>query len=358
MMIPPAALRARYNAWWQNKQAGRPLILQITAPVSGTGEYSGSMNDPVAPFTKTQAVIERLEDELANTLTFGDAYPVVFPVSTGLAAIEAAYLGCPYHILPFENTAWTEPLPPSWVENPVIAVDESNSWWQMTQELLEQCAAHFSNRAQIGLPDLQGGGEVLALLRGTQKLLLDLIDRPEYIVPTISQINLAWLYYYQRCCEIIHTHTDGYVDWLMAFSDRPAFTVECDFSALISPAMFRRHFLPALCQQVDMLDRSIYHLDGPEQIVHLDMLLRIQNLNAIQWVASPKKPSPLDWIQLFQRIQAGGKNLVLGCPPEMVLPLLKQISPEGVLLSIRCASAEEAERLYVDIELEYPSVVR
>ena len=56
------------------------------------------------------------------------------------------------------------------------------------------------------------------------------------------------------------------------------------------------------------------------------------------------------WVPLLRRIQAAGKLLVADCEGSEVLPLLSQLRPEGLLLSTRCGSEEEADELLAQVE--------
>jgi 5-methyltetrahydrofolate--homocysteine methyltransferase len=240
---------------------------------------------------------------------------------------------------------------------PNLSVDPGNFWWQATQRLLAEACQSSHGRYVISIPDLQGGGEILALLRGSEALAYDLVDQPEVIAPAIAAINRAWLEYYQACYEIIHRWQPGYVDWLGIWSDLPAVTVECDYAVMVSPRMFARHFLPGVEQQVGMVARSVFHLDGPGAIPHLEHLLALPGLRAIQWVPTPDRPSPLQWIPLLRRIQAGGKGVVAACSPQEVLPLLQALNPQQVILTTTCATPVEADALmsaiYQQIKQEY-----
>ena len=53
------------------------------------------------------------------------------------------------------------------------------------------------------------------------------------------------------------------------------------------------------------MPRSIYHLDGPGEIPHLDMLLDIPRLNGIQWVAGAGKAALTDpcWFDMYKKMQ-------------------------------------------------------
>ena len=348
--------RLRYEAWWQGELLDRPLI-QLTAPSRPDALEPAPQDETelLEWFTDPGRVILRLEGELACTYYVGDAFPVAFPVSGNLAAIEAAYLGCPYRVQPLSNTAWASPIIDDWDRRLPLRVQDDNWWWQRSQLLLETGARRAAGRYTVGIPDLQGGGEILALLRGTDRLAVDLVDDPRYILTAVDEVNQAWLYYYNRCFEIIHRHQEGWVDWLGVWSDRPAVTVECDFNAMISPRMFNRYFLPAVEQQCAWIGRTIFHLDGPGALPHLEALLGVRSLSGIQWVPGAGKPPMSEWVPLLRRIQAAGKLLVLGCEPWEAERLLRELRPEGVLLQVVCASPGEADALLGKVEGIFPS---
>jgi hypothetical protein len=310
-------------------------------------------------FTDPAIVLPRLERQVASTYYAGDAFPWIDPLSQGLAAIQTAFLGAPYRIDPVSLSGWTEPLFDDWGSRPRFEFDPKNPWWQACQRLLYEGSQRSQGtpgqppRYVISIPDLQGGGEILALLRGSEQLALDLFDCPEQIAPALEEINRSWLAYYQACYEIIHQYQPGYVDWLGIWSERPGVTVECDFSVMVSPRMFQRFFLPALAQQVEMIERTVYHLDGPGQLPHLDAILDLSKLRAIQWIPTPDRPAILDWIPLLQRIQAAGKGVVVACEPDEVLPLLDALDPYELILTTGCPSASEADDLLLAVQKRF-----
>jgi 5-methyltetrahydrofolate--homocysteine methyltransferase len=344
-------IRQRYESWWERTLAPPVLpIVRITAP-NPTFPMHASQPASTNPqalrewFTDPAIVLPRLERQVASTYYAGDAFPWIDPLSQGLAAIQTAFLGAPYRIDPVSLSGWTEPRFDDWKTRPQFGFDPENSWWQACHSLLHEGARRSMDRYVISIPDLQGGGEILALLRGSEQLALDLFDCPEQIAPALEEINRSWLAYYQACYKIIHQYQPGYVDWLGIWSEKPAVTVECDFSVMVSPRMFQRFFLPALAQQVEWIARTVYHLDGPGQIPHLEAILDLSRLRAIQWIPTPDRPAILDWIPLLQRIQAAGKGVVVACEPDEILPLLDTLNPYELILTTSCASAFEAEEL-------------
>jgi hypothetical protein len=332
----------------------RPLV-RVTAPRVPVAPIAAP-RDPAALFiwlTDPDLVLPRLEARIAATYTCGDAFPWADPLSQGLAAVQAAYHGAPYSVDPDTLTGWAGTLFEDWSKRPHFVPDIKNPWWQATLRLLDAGARLGGERWCAAIPDLQGGGEILALLRGSELLALDLVDRADEIGLAVAEINAAWWYYFQECYGAIHRWQPGYIDWLGIWSDAPAATVECDYMVMVSPRMFERFFLPGVAEQVEMVERSLFHLDGPGAVKHLDMLLALPRLRGIQWVPTPERPRPADWLPMFQRIQAAGKRVVLNCGAGDLMNLFDALKPELLLVDVTCSSPQEADELTQAVERRY-----
>jgi len=91
----------------------------------------------------------------------------------------------------------------------------------------------------------------------------------------------------------------------------------------------------------------MFHLDGTHCMKHLDALLEIEALDAIEWTPEPTVPGGGDpcWYDLYRRILSAGKSVqVLAPKPEEVGPLLDAIGTDGVMLLV-WGTEEDAERL-------------
>ena len=344
---------ARMQAWWEGAVLDRPALL-VKSPRDGLSraEWDALQSpDGVPPdqvldwFTNVDQVVERGNRIVDSTFWGGETFPVVYPVATRMVAITAAYLGCPYTLDPVSHTGWAEPVIDDWDDRDPIAFDPHSRWWQVSRQLLDAAAQMAPGRYYVGMPDLNAPGEIVALLRDTQRLAFDLIDNPDPILPAIAEANLAWYRYWQAANGIVHQWVDGHFYWMGLWSDVASADLQCDFNVLISPQMFDRYFLPALEQQTRWVERTIFHLDGSGAICHLDSLLSLPRLNGIQWVPGDGKAPMHKWMPLLRRIQARGKSLVLFCQPWEVEKLLDGLEPEGLLLSTTCDSEEEARDL-------------
>ena len=344
----------RINAWWNGEIIDRAVVM-ATAPRDGVNlqQYKrlfaaqGQTHAELMEwFTNEEKVIQRLETYVNSTYWGGEAIPHVLPVSVYLVAITAAYLGCPYRIVPDSFSGWAEPVISDWNQVPRLAFNPDNEWWKISQRLLHAVASRAQGKYYIGVPDLNAPGEVLALLRGTEAFSYDLTEMDWGIFKkTLADINFAWLRYWQACTGIIHQYVDGYMFWIGIWSDRPSIDLQCDYSIMISPKMFDEIFLPAIEQQTQWVERTVYHLDGPGAIRHLDSLCSLPRLSAIQWVPGAGAAPMSQWLPLLRRIQTKKKLLALSCEPWEVEALVTGLEPEGLLLSVNCESEEQVRDL-------------
>jgi len=110
--------------------------------------------------------------------------------------------------------------------------------------------------------------------------------------------------------------------------------LQCDFSVMISPRHYEKFVLPELEECTSFYDNSTYHLDGQEQIRHLDLILSVKRLDNIQWTHVAGQPQMSNFINVFQRIQRAGKGLVLAPDLEEVPVLLKNLSHKGLIIVV------------------------
>ena len=118
---------------------------------------------------------------------------------------------------------------------------------------------------------------------------------------------------------------------------------------MIGPDEFAEFVLPDIETQCKKLDYAVYHLDGPDQLPHLDMLLDIPDLRAIQWVPGSGNPQNEDprWFPLYEKILGKGKGLILQCWDDYtnIPKTLEAIPKAGVLCSAWMPTKESGQAL-------------
>ncbi len=165
----------------------------------------------------------------------------------------------------------------------------------------------------MGMPDLGGVMDVAATLVGTEELLIDLYDEPEEVKRLIGELETAWYAAFHDCAAILKPQ-GGYSNWSGIASRRPGYIVQSDFCYMLSNPMFREFVLPTIRRDTERLDRVIYHLDGAGELTHLDDLLALPGLAAIQWEPGAGHPFGIHWIDVYSRIEAAGKQAWLTAP--------------------------------------------
>jgi hypothetical protein len=141
------------------------------------------------------------------------------------------------------------------------------------------------------------------------------------------------------------TGVEGSIQPYGCWSPGRTMGIECDVSCMVSPSAYKELFLPPLVEIMRTVDHRAYHLDGPGALKHLDTLLGLPELDAIQWVPGAGREEITQWIPLLQHIQAGGKAVLVHPRPQEVEPLLRELRPEGLCMRVECETEGEAREL-------------
>jgi 5-methyltetrahydrofolate--homocysteine methyltransferase len=347
--------KQRFNAWWKGEKLDRP-ILQICCPRANSAGakdvFSGTQRMCSDKWTGWNLVnnlgnpapaIAAFEDACRNTAYLAEAFPNLW-INLG-AGVQAAYMGCSPRIMP--DTVWFED-PKSWEQIwDMTEFNPENKWWNYTLQIADEATAAAKGKFVVGTTDLGGILDIAASMRGAQQLLVDLIECPGNVHELRLSIQSLWKHYHGELEKTLRESMDGSAAWMGLWCQGTWYPIQCDFSAMISPDMFREFALPDIIEHCRYLDHAIYHWDGPGQIPHLDLLLGIEELNGIQWVPGDGQPGCEDpkWFPLYKKILAAGKKLVLAVRPEGIRRLLRKIPSQGLLIAAWCNSENEANEL-------------
>ena len=125
--------------------------------------------------------------------------------------------------------------------------------------------------------------------------------------------------------------------------------VQCDFSVFIGNSMWREFVLPGVEEEVNYLDHCFYHLDGKQQLMHLDDLLALPNLDGVQWVPGAGEPAMFArcWRYILKKIlHAGKKVIVYGVMDfDIVKDVHNDIGAQGVVYQIQGRTHDEMQAI-------------
>ncbi len=340
----------RLEAWWHQAVIDR-VCIQVTAPRNEP--WWDAERIPVPPRPATwEAYWTDLDYRLAAnaesmraTYYGGEALPI-FHGNLGPDLFACFFGATPIFASP--ETTWVAPIITDWDHAPTFRIAPQNRWWRLQLEFMRRAKAESQGRWAIGVPDTHSNGDCLAALRGQANLATDLYDQPERVKAALEQVLAACLYAYDAYFELLDPeHAGGSTsDWAGLWGSGRTNVIQCDYLAFLSPRMAEEFIMPSLAAEARALDHCVYHLDGPECLPHLDLLLEIKEIQAIQWVPGDGHRSMIQWIPLLKRIQAAGKSLQLNATfPHEIQTLMEELRPEGLLFVCSCTSELEAKAL-------------
>ena len=341
-----AETQERFERWWHREPTDRPLM-NIEAPRDaplGDTAPPEEPKDPARKYMDLDYLIQRSRSALERNDFGSDAFPEV-SADFGPGSL-ALYLGSEPTFRP--DTVWYKPCIESLEKTPLPEYDPENRWLRAHLDLFRKLRDAFGADAHLVIPDIIESTDILSAMRGPATFLYDIMDRPEQCHRWLKRINSLYQVHYDAFYDIVKDDTGGSA--FTAFHIwGPARTVkvQCDFSAMISPDQFGEFFIPYVRQQIERLDRVLFHLDGPNCIGHVDQLLKLERLHAIQWVSGAGAASHDNerWHPLYEKILKGGKGLHVWLPAQAVEGFIRRFGARGVYILTSVKSAREAREL-------------
>lgn len=340
-------VRERLTAWWNGGDIGRPAML-LTAPREEPVEHVEALPEPEGWVTHYSTTDFDYRVNLSARACVGTHYlaEAVPTVAPDLAPnCLALFLGC--RGIEMSDTCWCRPC----IDSPETArfdYGPDNFYWDFCHRLGREQLRIGRGKCLIQFPDLIEGLDTLAAMRGTDKLLIDLIERPDWVHAALRQITDRYFRYYDVLYGLFHDEVGGSIYWAWAPGRMAKF--QCDFSAMISPAMFGEFMVPVLNEMCERVSYCMYHWDGPGALPHHDHLLSIPRLAMIQWTAGAAAAPPADpvWWPYYHKTFEAGKKVFIGIGSIEQLKALKRefgAHFKQFLLALGAKSLEQADEI-------------
>ncbi|MBR0048669.1 MAG: homocysteine S-methyltransferase family protein [Prevotella sp.] len=338
--------KRRYIDWWNHKG----IVLNMWEHFQEGVSPHADVPMPPPPRDLNQKWFdpewraEYLDWYVAHSSLMADILPVA-NTQLGPGSL-AAILGGVYEA--GQDTIWIHPRPVADgfpVDDIVFNPDHPN--YQLHKALLRACKEKAKGHYYVGMPDLMEGLDVLAAIEGTDKVLLDTVMRPEVVERQVAQINDIYFKVFDELYDIIREGDEMAFCYFSSWAPGKMSKLQSDISTMISQDDFRRFVQPFIREQCQKIDYTLYHLDGVGAIRHLDALLEIDELNAIQWtpgVGEPQGGSP-KWYDLYRKILDNGKS-IMACwvTLDELRPLLDHIGGDGVHIEMDFHNEREVEQ--------------
>jgi len=339
------ASKRRMDAFWAREIVDRPVVqFTLYKPEPERVPLPASAHaTPADRWLDAEFQAEWALADLSNRLFLGDSMPVAWP-NLGPDAFAALY-GCPLEFGDY-GTSWSRPILHDWNAADDIQLDWNSPYLRKLNEMTDALLEVGKGRFITGLTDLHPGGDCLAALRGPQNLAIDLITHPDEVKAMLARIEVDYFAVYDLFYQRLRAAGLPITTWTPLVSDGKYYLPSNDFSIMISRDMFQEFFLPGITRECQFLDHSLYHLDGPGALRHLDCLLDIPELDAVQYVPTAGDAAFAKWAWVYRRIQDAGKGVQVTCEIGEINQVMEMLRPEGVYLVVDgVASQEMAETL-------------
>ena len=340
---------ARQDAFWSREIIDRPVVAASVHCINP---------DYPHPPAKTWAserdrwmdgdyIAEIALHRVMNTDYIGDALPTAWP-NLG-PEVFSGFFGCELEYGP--DTAWSVPCIHDWADADNVQFSDDNFYWKKLEEMTDALLEVGRGKFYTGITDIHPGGDCIAAFRDPVNLNIDLIESPEQVKTMLERVTQTYFRVYEHYYHKLTSHGQAISCWMAMVCTKKWYVPSNDFSCMVSKKMFDEFFLPGIAEECRFLEASIYHLDGPGALHHLDSLLEIPELNAIQWVYGEGNGRASDWMRVYKKCQAAGKGLEIWMQPDEIDPFTENLRPEGLWIGLSgINSREEAEAAIKKIE--------
>lgn len=331
---------ARIDAWFRQEVIDRP-------PVRFTAHNSSHVDQPhpkdrwpnlKARWFDAEYQVDFFINSMRGVKFLAETFPVFMP-NLG-PEVYSAFYGCE---LTFQEvTSYCVPKVNDWADTDGLCFDKNNEYFLKIEELtrvaLEKCDGSY----WVGYTDLHPGADCAAAWRDPQQLCMDLLFSPDETKRLVQKAEADFQRIYDYYDTLLKSHRQPSGTWIGIPARGRLHIPCCDFSAMISPAHFEEFFLPAIKNEISTMTHNIFHVDGRGVARHLDYILALPGVQAIQWVQGVGNDQPImRWLPLIRKVLDAGKSILLDITMDELEPLKRAIGPEGVMLSI--AAPESAQ---------------
>ena len=322
----------RFGDWW----AGKSETALVNARVRDIAPTRPAPPAPIltqatcADFSFTpKQLIDRADYELSQFSFIGDAFPQLNMTCFG-PGVCAAFMGAK-----LDNSSgrvwFSAEKEITDISELHFTYDNTNMWLQRVLEICHEGAARWQGEVIVGMVDMGGILDILASFLDTQNLLVELYDNPEEVKRLQDEIIDLWLKFYRDINDVLAPARRGYTDWSLIYSDRPSYILQSDFSYMIGSDMFGEFVMPELTRLTRSIENTIYHLDGKGQVPHLDQLVTLEHLKAVQWVPGDGEKPFEQWPEVYRKVIDAKKGVMTHGSLDQYKKIVSDLgSPKGV----------------------------
>ena len=228
-----------------------------------------------------------------------------------------------------------------------IKLDVKNPWYQKYFEFVDKLTKLSNGRFPVGQPIIRGVTDTVGALVGQEEFACSLITDPELtkeVFMRVSDIHRAIIEEQYRHVQAFH---GGYaIGFYHLWTPGKAIWYQEDLSLLMSPQNYSDYIVGTSINICEGYDYTLTHLH-PASFLHLDSILSIKGLKAVQINKDVNGPTILEMLPECKRVLAADKRLVIFADlvEEEIDNLLDNLPAEGLFFNIVAPTVERAREL-------------
>ncbi len=331
----------RIHAWFEGEILDRPPVRFVAH-----NAFLEMAQDKMADMTAAERQacwfdveyqVNIFEKSIAGQKFNGETFPVFFP-NLG-PDVYAGFFGTELEF--GEVTSWSIPLIERWDQVEQLQLDMNHVYFKKIEELTTHALNNCTGRYLVGYTDIHPGLDCVAAWRNPQQLCIDMIDSPEQVKLLVHLAISNFEPVYDHFDRALKQAGQLSVTWMGIPTFGRLHIPSCDFSTMISQDFFNEFGLPLLQREVKTMTHNIFHVDGKGVARHLDAILSVPEVHAIQWVQGVGDDFPImQWVPLIKEIQAR-KPVIVDLDKRDLDDFMAVMEPEGLFLWIATKNEQE-----------------
>lgn len=330
----------RWEAYIDGQVIDRPVVL-VSCHRPGAPQVSQpSYKDKI--FLPFDTILGQALESARGVWWGGEAIPSFFPsFGADEVALFCSRNGAFVWNDDSPGTNWSHPFIHNWEDELPLQLNKEHPLWKRMLSLLDAAASKLAGKMCIGTIDLHTNLGLLAAARGGQELCFDLVDYPEMIDRGLADARALFPTLWEAVTTASRSKELGYA--MAFFSFRGAAVLQCDFSTMISPEMFRRWVLPALEEEAGIVRHAYYHWDGVGALKHKKDIISSRNLHTLGFLPGEGHGRQIEYLDLFKECQAAGKGVHVGGPLEECQAMHRELRPDKTIYTVFINTPAEGE---------------
>jgi hypothetical protein len=332
----------RHAAFWVRGEVDMPLMgtgaNRLYFPLRALRTVLSIEEGLVTPdMIEVGPFLDHIDEQFSSEgLLLGDLFWSAYP-SAAIPWMEAI-LGCPIRISKDSDSLWSEPILTHWDQMADVRFSPENEWLSKLLELTDALVENSKGRHPVSQTLMRGPSDMMAALRGTERLCFDFYDYPDEVGRLAEICTNIWIEVNKMVLDLIPDFHGGCCSGLMqVWAPGQSIVFQEDASIFLSPSMYRKFLLPCDRRIAEGFEYSMIHLHSAALHV-VDELLEVGPLAAIQVAFDPSGPSIEQLMPVFARIMERKPLVILGVmgdlAPGNIDQIINSLPAEGLCLLI------------------------